>query len=116
MAISRYNERQIITTNDSQYRLSSLFKKRGIKSVDHFSTPELTYLTSENYLDIIEITQVWGVGSKYFKLAKEFYDDEQYWWVIAWYNLKPLETDFSVGDIVYIPTPLEEILSIYEVI
>ena len=116
MAISRYNEREVITTNDSQYTLSSIFKKRGVTSIDNFASPQLNYLTSQDYVNILETTRIWGVGSKYFKLAKEFYDDEEYWWVIAWYNLKPLETDFNVGDVVYIPTPLEEILAIYEVI
>ena len=70
--------------------------------------PELSQIMN---LDVK--TEVWGVGTKYFKLAKDYYGSEEYWWVIAWYNLKPLETDFKPGDVVYIPTPLQDILSIY---
>jgi len=54
---------------------------------------------------------VWGVGTKYFNLANEFYGDPQYWWVIAWFNLRPLETAYRPGDVVVIPTPLETVLS-----
>ena len=55
--------------------------------------------------------EIWTTGTKYFKLADQYYGDPQYWWVIAWYNLRPLDTDFNLGDIVIVPTPLEALLS-----
>ena len=58
-----------------------------------------------------------GTNSEIVKeICKEYYGEEQYWWIIAWYNLRPLETDFKPGDVVYIPTPLEDVLSAFEII
>jgi len=76
----------------------------------------LKYPNPSELESIIELSAVWGVGSKYFNLAKEYYGEEEYWWIIAWYNLRPLETDFKPGDVVLIPTPLETILSAFEII
>lgn len=111
MAISRYNKRNVINNDDSSYVLSNIFKKRGVNMINHFAATELSYPSPEDIQDIIEITAIWGIGSSYYKLAHEFYNDPQYWWVIAWYNLRPLETDFAAGDTVIIPTPLETVLS-----
>jgi len=116
MAVTRFNERAIITTKDEQYTYSDIFKKRGLKSVENFATAELKYPTLSEIINLREEKVIWTVGTKYFKLAKEYYDDEQYWWVIAWYNLRPLETDFKPGDVVLIPLPLEDILTAYELI
>jgi len=116
MAITRYNERFIRTTDEDEYVFSPIFKKRGVTSINNFSTAVLLYPNPSELADITEITTVWGVGSKYFNLAKEYYGEEQYWWIIAWYNLRPLETDFKPGDVVIIPTPLETILSNFGII
>jgi hypothetical protein len=35
------------------------------------------------------------------------------WWLIGWYNQKPTEAHFKIGDTVLIPLPLEEILGYY---
>jgi len=116
MAITRYNERFIRTTNEDVYTYSPIFKKRGITSIENYSTAVLIYPSPEELAEITEITAVWGVGSKYFNLAKEYYDNEKYWWIIAWYNLRPLETDFKPGDVVKIPTPLETILTAFGIL
>ena len=38
--------------------------------------------------------------------------DPTLWWIIAWYNLKPTESHFKIGDLVYIPLPLDRVLSV----
>jgi len=35
------------------------------------------------------------------------------WWVIAWFNKLPTESHIKLGDVIYIPMPLNEILKIY---
>ena len=116
MAITRFNERRILTLKDEQYVYSDIFKKRGLNYVENFATAELKYPSPSEVAGLREESAVWTVGTKYFKLAKEYYDDEQYWWVIAWYNLRPLETDFNPGDVVLIPLPLEDILTAFKLI
>ena len=49
-------------------------------------------------------------GERIDTIAGSYYGDSTYWWVIALYNKKPTEADFKIGEIVYIPLPLEEIL------
>jgi len=46
-------------------------------------------------------------------LAAKHYGDPNLWWVLAWYNKKPTESHFSVGDTVYIPTPAEEVVAFF---
>ena len=49
-------------------------------------------------------------NSSAFKLASKYYDDPTMWWVIAFYNQKPTEFHLKLGDLVYIPVPLETVL------
>ena len=116
MAVTRYNKRRVISNTDRSYVQSDIFKNRGVQIIKHFNTPVLRYPTKDDLRDIVEETRTWTIGTKYFNLASEFYGDPEYWWIIAWYNLKPLETDFSPGDVVVIPTPLEQVLSSFGLI
>ena len=111
MAISRYDSRTLITNATSDYAYSKIFKNRGVGSIDQYATAELKYPSPEDIAEEFTLeTEIWTIGSKYFKLANEYYSDPEYWWIIAWFNMRPLETDFSPGDVVTIPTPLESVL------
>jgi hypothetical protein len=98
------------------YLFSSIFKKRNTTSITQYSTANLKFPTIEDITELRIETKVWTVGEKYFKLAQEFYGDPEYWWVIAWYNQKPLEAAFKGGDVVEIPVPLELILEFLEIV
>ena len=111
MAISRYDERLIIKNAAYDYAYSPIFKNRGVTQINQYTTPHLQYPSPSDLRGIQQNTRTWGVGTKYFNLANEFYGDPQYWWIIAWFNLRPLETDFMPGEVVIIPTPLETVLS-----
>tara|TARA_R110002124_G_scaffold181331_1_gene348760 strand:- start:1550 stop:1900 length:351 start_codon:yes stop_codon:yes gene_type:complete len=111
MSVSRYDDRRIITNDMPEYTNSAIFKSRGLIQARQYLTPELSYPSPEDLADIQQHTRTWTVGTKYFNLAHEFYGDPQYWWVIAWFNLQPLESNFRAGDVVIIPTPLESVLS-----
>lgn len=116
MAVTRYNNRNIIFNSDESYLLSDMYKKRGIKApFPQFTTPDLS-IEKGGFSDIQTISVTWTIGSKYYNLAKQYYGDEEYWWVIAWFNLAPLETDLKPGDTILVPMPLENILSTYGVI
>ena len=47
-----------------------------------------------------------------YKYAYEYYGDTNHWWVIAWYNNKPTDSHFNLGDTVYIPFPLDVAINI----
>jgi hypothetical protein len=58
------------------------------------------------------VTHVWKYGDRYYKLADQYYNDVDYWWVIAWWNARPTEADVSPGDAISIPLNLEEALQV----
>jgi len=76
------------------------------------------YIPKPSSVDLrrLEIHQhVWSVGDRYSKLAALHYGDSKLWWVIAKYNMKPTDAHVKLGDNIYIPMPLTEILKIYRV-
>ena len=87
-----------------------------MKLIEQYGTAELVYPSPEELEDISIITRTWGVGVKYFNLAYEFYGSPEYWWILAWFNLRPLEAEYRPGDTVLIPMPLESILSAFDLL
>ena len=57
-------------------------------------------------------TENYSIGDRILQFFK-YYGDPS-WWVIAHYNQKPTENLFSIGDVVYIPTPLTKVLEALE--
>ena len=109
---SRYRKRNILINSDDSY--NQQLKNRGVNSIKQFATPELKYPKSADLEGVTIHTENYSVGDRYYKFAQKYYGDPNYWWVIAHYNQKPTENLFSIGDVVYIPTPLTKILEILE--
>jgi hypothetical protein len=61
-------------------------------------------------LDTVE--KIFSIGDKMYKYAHEIYDDAAYWWIIAWFNNKPTDTHWNIGDVVHIPVPLDKAIII----
>ena len=104
------NQKSPIIQNDIDF-YKELRKNRNVKNLSHYATPIFRHPTVDERSRINAAGYVWGYGDRFYKLAHQYYGDVRYWWVIAWYNLRPLETDFAPGDTVIIPTPLETVLS-----
>ena len=56
---------------------------------------------------------IWKQGDKLYKLANIYYNDTSLWWLIGWYNKKPIDSLYSIGDLVEIPTPVQTVLKIH---
>ena len=105
----RYALRRTIRNNTKTYE--KVFEKRGLKrGAVHFATPKLAHPTTKQISKLTRITHVWKFGDRYYKLAHEHYGYAKYWWIIAWYNKRPTESHLELGDLVYIPQPLEDIM------
>ena len=105
------NEARILVTNmDPLYK--SLLRRRNLRKIAHFSTPEFGYPTDEQLADLDLQSHIWTVGDRFYKLADEHYDDPNLWWVIAWINKTPTESHIRLGELVYIPLPLYSVLNI----
>lgn len=113
MPLSRYNSITPIVLNDDSY--FSILKERGINSINCVAINKLKYPTFEQQLQLNIQTHIWKTGDRFYKLSQKFYGSPAYWWVIPFFNLKPLEADFSSGDVVSIPLPLEKIINILKV-
>ena len=104
----RYQNKISLVNSDELY--DRLFIDRGINFIELEQVPDLNYPTPEQIAELELISHVWKVGDKLYKLAHEYYDDAELWWVIAFYNKKPTESHFAIGDVLRIPLPLDKML------
>jgi len=111
---SRYRGRGLIFNDNEEYR-KKFFIDRNVNQVVQYDTAEFFYPDASEVGSLQNIKVRWGATSKLYNLAAQHYGDPTYWWVIAWYNKKPTEADFNIGDIIYVPLPLEEALEYFGV-
>lgn len=111
---NRYFDRDILVNDDDQYRKQFLEKERGIKTIRQYDTPIFKYPTVEEISELQVVEIVWQSSSRLYKLASKYYNDPSLWWVIAMFNKKPTEAHFNLGETVYVPLPLEQVLRIME--
>ena len=109
---TRYDRRKVFLNQSELY--DKTMEERNVSSIRHYSTPELAYPSVQETKELTKVRHVWRTGDRYYKLAIQYHDSAQYWWVIALFNQKPTEADLTVGDLVYIPLPLQDILRYYD--
>ena len=56
--------------------------------------------------------EMYSLTNKMYRLAHKHYGSPDYWWVIAWYNNKPTDSHFAVGDPIFVPFPLDIVISL----
>jgi len=106
---SRYIRSKTLDNDTEFYEF--LRKKRGnVKSIQHQATPILKHPSALERAKLSTTNHVWKYGDRYCNLAHKYYDDSEYWWVIAWYNGYPTEFDVKTGDVLVIPLNLERAL------
>ena len=110
MAYSRYSGRGVFHNSDRGYQ-KSLFDNRDVKRILQYRTARFYYPTFEERGSMNLQVHVWTAIDKLYNLADSFYGSPELWWLIAWFNQKPTEAHFEVGDTIYIPTDVNEILA-----
>lgn len=108
--MSRYRKRRK-ATNDV-YQDEDLFESRGVKIVTQYMTPVFENPSEEKLASISYQEHYYVVGERFFKLAQKFYGDQQYWYIIARFNNKPTEAQLKDGDILKIPTNLQQAIEV----
>lgn len=99
--------------NDSEF-YEFLRQKKGLKTVKQYGTIVLHNPGMMERASIDTITYTWGYGDRLYKLANTYYNDPEYWWVIAWWNGRPTEADIPNGTVLQIPINLEYALQLLE--
>ena len=110
--MSRYVGREKAINNNEQY--DKLFKKRGVKKVIQYRTPNATFTSEQEKLKIDCFKVIWKVGMSYERLASQYYGDFSQWWVIAGFNNKPTENHVEPGDVIRIPKDISEAFKVLE--
>tara|TARA_A100001391_G_C5017832_1_gene265004 strand:+ start:539 stop:880 length:342 start_codon:yes stop_codon:yes gene_type:complete len=108
LAISRYANTEITSVDRREY--SEIFKNRAKKNALIIKFEKLKELKIEDLDGILLETHIWVPSDRFFKLSSKYYGSPMYWWVIAYFNNTPLETDVKVGQKLLIPIPIENIL------
>ena len=96
--------------NSKEY--AEIMRKKKLKLLRQFTTPTMTHLEDEDFSSLTLIPHIWTIGDRFYKLAYQYYNEPQYWWVIAWINKTPTEAHVKVGDTIYISMSLEQTLSL----
>lgn len=110
----RYDKKTKFLNDLIEYQ--PLFEKREIKSIIHYQMGGLKYPSESDMYRLTVREEVWKRGDAFWKYASKYYDNQpELWWVIAFFNNAPTDAHMIIGDTVYIPTPLQTVLSIYGV-
>jgi nucleoid-associated protein YgaU len=109
MSYSRYEDKFKFKNTQESY--SEHFKTRDVKYIIQYTTPKFNYFDPNTIANIQTHTHIWKAGDRLYKLAYEYYNDASLWWVIAWFNKKPTESHYEIGQQVYIPKPLDQALA-----
>ena len=109
--MSRYRPLNTFVNEGGIYQ--EFLDDRGISKLRQFRTAQWPVLTNEIRDGFSTKSHIWSISDNYWKLANQFYGDSKLWWVIAWFNRRPTEAHNSVGDMIKIPAPIEELLSLF---
>ncbi len=113
MSYSRYSTRDTIINDDIDYR-DSFFVERGVEKIEQYTTNKTIYPTDKDLDSISSNPYRWKSETRLYKIADEYYGRPELWWIIAWFNKKPTEAHYELGETIYVPTPLSEALYLFE--
>tara|TARA_R100000664_G_C2715643_1_gene110873 strand:+ start:558 stop:905 length:348 start_codon:yes stop_codon:yes gene_type:complete len=111
MAYSRYSQTEEVENNDIDYK--RVFKSRfGLSDfILQKRRTEIKYPDFETLASMVFTYETWTIGTRLHKIAEKYYGDPSYWWVVGFYNKKPVDADYSIGDLLKIPVSLEEAIT-----
>jgi len=109
--MSRYKSSDIFTNEGDIYQ--EFLDERGVTRLQQYRTQKWPLLTEGTRRSFSVRRHVWKLGDSYWKIAGDTYDRPSLWWLIAWFNRSPTEAHNKVGDIILIPAPVEELLSLF---
>ena len=109
---SRYDNLQIITNATQEYAEHA--RRRKTNQFRQFKSPRLRHQTAKDVIGLTSFKHIWSSGDRFYNLAFKHYGNAKLWWVIAWYNKTPTEAHLKLGDVIFIPRPLERIKGVLE--
>ena len=107
----RYKYSKILN-NDIEFYDFLRKERNNVRNIRMYETQVMHNPTVRQRAGIQTTQHIWTLGDRYYQLAHQYYQEPQYWWVIAWYNGYPTEADVKPGDVLTIPTNLEQALTV----
>ncbi len=107
----RHGTESLIKNENELYE--EFFEEREVNHIVHYTTPSWPPLTPDVRNQFTYANHTWTLGDRYWKLASRYYGNPKLWWVIAWYNEKPTEAHIKAGFNIYIPQPIDKVLSYF---
>ncbi len=104
----RNENREVFLNEHALYH--KMRKSRGLNGLRHYGKLKLNQIVSENIREMTLVDHIWKTGDRLSKLAFKYYGSTEHWWVIGWFNKKPIDNLYKIGDMVHIPLPLEDVL------
>ena len=102
------NRKKAATTRPGSDSLTAV---RDVPYIVHYVTPLMSKITPKQRSSLTKTHHIWKTGDRFYKLAARHYGDPTLWWVLAWYNGTPTESHVKAGWTIYIPFPVERVLS-----
>lgn len=106
--IGRYTNRQIIENASPGYQ--DPLQRRGLTSIKQYGRVRMPAPSPDERRALSQYMHPYATGDKLYKIAHKHYGDAGYWWILAWWNQKPTDFHCSIGDTIYVPLPLKEVL------
>ena len=103
------NLERIIYRNDNDLYRRRL-QDKNVKEFYHYGKLRLNPITIEERKTLTTRTHSWGPTDTLYKLSFEYYGIKDYWWLIGWYNKKPMDFMYRQSEMLHIPFPLEDAL------
>tara|TARA_R110001599_G_C11895720_1_gene625677 strand:+ start:150 stop:509 length:360 start_codon:yes stop_codon:yes gene_type:complete len=113
MSGKRYTGRGIFINDNMSYQ-ESFFENRDIQQIVQYETARFYYPTVAERQSMSVSTMNWTATSKLYNLANQYYGDPTLWWLIAWFNQKPTEAHYTIGDTIYIPNDYTQIVNFFQ--
>tara|TARA_S200000501_G_C20609722_1_gene649730 strand:- start:333 stop:674 length:342 start_codon:yes stop_codon:yes gene_type:complete len=97
---------------DSKLR-EKIYSRMRVEEVTQTETLRLNDLSEDDLrTNFTYVEKIVSQGDKMYKFAHEIYDNADYWWIIAWFNNKPTDAHCKIGEVLYIPLPLDRAISV----
>ena len=111
----RYENRGRIELTKSDM-FKQLKTRRNLDSVSLIATVNYGNISDTDLEDIEYESYIWTRGDRFYKLAGDFYDSHDYWWVIAIFNNAPTEHHIQIGEEIFIPRSPETVADLLGVL
>jgi len=87
-------------------------KRNNVKNIVQYQTQIMYNPSVAARSSLVTDAHIWKYGDRFYQLADTYYNNVNYWWVIAWYNGYPTEASIFPGDVIAIPINLERALEV----